>query len=311
MAKLMSKKTKEIVKTTVVLVVIALIIIFYAIYPLIKVPDTVSRPEDGKFRDPEYTLPNNQEYFVQAGLNPDTLAVLTTDNIRLATLQFEPDSTIFDSVRGTAILLHPDDTDRTVMVEYVRPLLDSGLTVFLYDQRACGVSGGRFHFGGDYEGDDLEAFISDLSIHEKLYLPLYIIGFQIGADAAIYASFNEHRISRTIAVDPYITTSRWMSKLKDKSGLIPIPLGNTIYFWWFQKFSGFPYSRTGTDDLVPLEIRTTIYMSASEMDGDEIIKLKEITPAENLEIKVRAENPADLKADILSQVYSDMAVSTE
>ena len=311
MAKLMSKKTKEIVQTTTVLVIIALIIIFYAIYPLIKIPDTVSRPENDKFRDSEFALPNNQDFFVQSGLNPDTFAVMTTDNIRLAALQFRPDSSVFDSVRGAVILLHPDDTDRTAMIEYVQPLLDSGMTVFLYDQRACGVSGGRFHFGGDYEGDDLEAFISDLSIHEKLCLPLYIIGFQIGADAAIYASLNEQRIHRVIAVDPYLTTSRWISMLKSKTGLISIPLGNMVYFWWFQKFSGFPYGRTGTDDLVPPETATTIYMSASDADIDEIEKLKEITPAELLEIKTKPENPGELKADVLSHIYADPAKSTK
>jgi len=152
MAKLMSKKTREIVQTTTVLVLVVLIIVFYAIYPLIMVPDMVSRPDKDDYNDPEYSRQNDPTIFIESGLNPDTLTFLTNDNIKLAALYFKPDSSKHDSLLGTVILLHPDDTDRTAMISYIAPILDSGMSVIAYDQRAYGLSGGKLYIGSIAKG---------------------------------------------------------------------------------------------------------------------------------------------------------------
>lgn len=311
MAKLMSKKTKEIVQTSAVLVLVILIIIFYAFYPLIKVPDMVARPDMDDFDDPEYTRQNDPTFFTDSGLNPDTLTFLTNDNIRLATLYFSPDSSVFDSVRGTIIILHPDDTDRTSIISYISPLLDSGLAVIAYDQRACGLSGGKYHFAGNYEADDLVDLIVYLNIHEMLVQPVITVGFDLGADAVIGASRDENRISRALAIDPYLSSSRWLTMRKEKSGLLSIPLNGIIYFWWFQKHTGYPFDRTFADDLQPIERQTSIYIPDSELETEELIRLKEISSPEILTISLKPLDTNELQKTILAEIYSGVSQSVK
>ncbi len=304
MAKLMSKKTREIVQTTTVLVLVVLIIIFYAVYPLITVQDMVSRPDREAFDDPKYSRQNDPTLFLDAGLNPDTLTFLTNDNIRLAAVYFRPDSTNFDSAKGIVILLHPDDTDRTAIISYISPLLDSGLAVLAYDQRACGLSGGKHHFAGDYEADDLVDLIAYLNIHEMLVSPVIAVGFDLGGDAVIGAGSDEDRIRAAIAVDPYLSSSRWIEKQKEKNEVLSIPLYNMVYYWWFQKLTGYPYDRTSADDLVPITSPTTIFMSDNEIEIDEIMKLKEISRPEILTISIKPRDLNKAQNKILLEIYS-------
>ncbi len=304
MAKLMSKKTREIVQTSSVLALVILVIIFYAIYPLIIVPDMVSRPDKGDFDDPEYSRQNDPTIFTEAGLTPDSLTVLTNDNIRLATLYFKPDSAVFDSIKGTIILLHPDDTDRTAILPYITPLLDSGLAVLAYDQRACGLSGGKHHFAGVYEADDLVDLIVYLNIHEMLVQPVIAVGFGLGADAVIGAARDENRIFATIAVEPYLSSSRWLTKQKERIEAFSIPLHNMVYFWWFQKHTGYPFDRTFADDLLPISTPTSIFVSDNKMESDEIIRLKEISSPETVTIFLKPQNDNEFQNNILRDLYS-------
>ncbi len=304
MAKLMSKKTKEIVKTTTVLVFVVLIITFYGVYPLIMVPDIISRPEATGIDNPDSSLLNDPTIFIEAGLNPDTLTILTNDNIKLACLYFKPDSADFSPSKGTVILLHPDDTDRTAIIPYISSLLDSGLIVIAYDQRACGLSSGTYHFAGDYEADNLIDLIVYLNIHEMLTTPIIAVGFNLGADAVIGASREENRISEAIAVDPYLSSNRWIAKRKEKFGLLSIPLSNMIYYWWFQKITGYPFDRTFADDLQPIETKTTILMPDNEIEIEEVVKLKTISQPELLTILSISIDNNELQDAILLEIYS-------
>jgi alpha/beta superfamily hydrolase len=302
MAKLMSKKTREIVTTTTVLVIVALFISLYIIYPIVTVPDMVSRPNGEQFEDTEFVPLNDPALFIKMGLNPDTISFLSGDNINLAAIYCVPDTALFNDPLGIAILLHPDDTDRTALAEYIQPLLDYGLAVILYDQRASGVSGGRYHFAGNYEADDLVDLIAYLNIHQLFRQPLIAVGFETGADAVINASLEESRIDMSIAVNPYLTTTRWIKRLKEKKGLLSIPLYNMVYFWWFQKFTGYPFDRTGTDDLRPIKQPTLIIADGAEIDGENLTQLRKISPTEILSI--RPESETGLKTQILNSIFS-------
>lgn len=306
MAKLMSKKTKEIVKTTTVLVVVVLIIVFYAIYPLIKVPDMVARPDIETFDDPEYKPKNDPTFFTDSGLTPDSLTFLSNDNIKLAALYFKPDSSVFDTIKGTVILLHPDDTDRTAIISYISPLLDSGLAILAYDQRACGFSGGKYHFAGEYEADDLVELIAYLNIHEIMIQPIIAVGFDLGADAVIGASRKESRISSVIAIEPFLSSSRWLEKQKEKAEALSIPLNGIIYFWWFQKHTGYPFDRTFADDILAVDTKTSIYMSDSMLEEDETIKLKEVSSPDLLTISLKSNDNNELQNIILAEIYSNI-----
>jgi len=278
MAKLMSKKTREIVKTTTVLIIIVLFIGFYIVYPLITVPKLVARPDKDKFDDPEFKYANDASFFVDSGLLPDTLAIATDDNIRLAALYFRPDSNKLDSISGTVIMLHGDNSDRTSLISYISPLLDTGLAVVIYDQRASGFSGGKYHAAGIYEADDLVQLIVDLNFKGMLFPPLTVVGFDLGADAVIFASQKENRIDGVVAINPYLTSSRWISSLVRAKNALAIPLYKMVYFWWYQKLTGFPFDRTGVDDIQPVETRTILIAGQSAFEEDEYLKLMEISP---------------------------------
>ncbi|MCP4704364.1 MAG: alpha/beta hydrolase [candidate division Zixibacteria bacterium] len=308
----MSKTTKEIVQTTTIIELVVLIVAFYAVYPLIVVPDMVSRSDKNDFDDPEYSRLNDPAIFNDAGLSPDTLTFNTNDNIKLASLFFKPDSLLFDSIKGTVILLHPDDTDRTAIISYISPLLDSGLAVLAYDQRACGLSGGKHHFAGDYEADDLVDLIADLNIHEMLIPPVIAVGFDLGADAVIGAARDENRISATIAVDPYLSSSRWIARQIEKTEKLKIPLHNMIYYWWFQKHTGYPFDRTFADDLSPITANSSIYISDSNMEIDETLKLKEISDPNIVSISSKPLDLNDLQDSILLQIlfYANNFIET-
>ncbi len=278
MAKLMSKKTKEIVQTVAVIVIVLLLVGFYVIYPLLTVSKMVMRPDKDKFNDPEFAYPNNDSFFIDSGLTPDTFAISTDDNIRLAALYFYPDTTAVDSITGTVILIHSDNKDRTTLLPYIRPLLQAGLAVIIYDQRGTGYSGGKFRTAGIYESDDLLQLIVDLNFHEKIHPPLTVAGFGVGADAAIFSAQKDKRINGVVAVDPYLTSTRWLTTLTKRYHLLAIPLYKMVYFWWYQKLTGFPFGRTGIDDIKPIETKTILIASPAELEEPEYQRLIELSP---------------------------------
>jgi pimeloyl-ACP methyl ester carboxylesterase len=305
MAKLMSKKTKETVQTIAVLVVGALLIIFYILIPLLTVSDMTARENRDEIEDGSYEPVNDPAYFVENGFTPDTFSVVSQDNIRLAALYFSPDSARFEQAGATVILIHPDDTDRTAMLPYLNPILDSGWAAVAYDQRASGLSGGIYHFAGDYEADDLVDIIAYLNIHDRLRRPLLLVGYQLGGDAAINASREEQRIDAIAAVNPYLTSARWLEAREKKEGAVAIPFHNRVYFWWFRKISGFPYSRTDADDLLPVEIDLLILADKGNIASDAYQTLKEISPAGTVDI----EPIPDSQAQVLERIMEFLSRS--
>jgi pimeloyl-ACP methyl ester carboxylesterase len=292
MAKLMSKKTKETVKTTVVLVLIALFVIFYVIYPLNVIDDMTARVEPEKYTEDVFVFTNEPTIFADFNPPPDTFTVTTNDNLALAGLHFGTHAAKFDSSVGTVILVNPGDTDRTYFHNYIMPLLDSGLAVIIYDQRASGQSGGVYHAGGVFEGEDLQEVLAVVNFHGWLNHPLVVAGFDIGADAAINAAREDGRIDKVIAVNPHLTTTNWIQTRRIETGKLGLPLANMTYFWWYKKSSGFPYDRNGLDDILPLDRPCLILADAARMEMAELIKFKELDSGGKIII---APSPADDK----------------
>jgi len=256
MARLMSKKTREIIQTSSVLLLIVLFVAFYIIYPLITVRKMTSRPEADKFKDPEF-----------------------------------------------AIIIHDIHNDRNSMLPYIQPLLDSGIGVVLYDQRACGLSGGKYHTPGIFEAEDLNQVIVNLKYHDRIIRPLIAVGFGVGADAAMLASEEEMRLDHIIAIDPNLTPNRWITKAKDDWGAFTIPLYKMVYYWWYKKLTGFPYDRYGVDGIQPLNAKTLIIMSEQNSAEDEMERLKEIS-GDYLTTAARPDNANSLNDLIISNIYS-------
>lgn len=306
MAKLMSKKTREIVQVVAVLVIIALFLTFYLIYPLVVVPRFAARPDREKFKTASFRPANDPAFYIQKGYLPDTFSVVSNDNIALAVLYFRPDTASMKS-RGTVILLHADNADRTSLLDYVQILHDSGWAVTIFDQRAHGATAGRYSYAGNYEADDLSEVIAQMNLFGTLRLPLIVVGFQLGGDAAINAARSERRISSVIAVDPYLTSTRWLDQKRRSYGALTIPFSNMIYFWWYQKLSSYPTDRTGVDDIQPVGSETTILAGNSLNGSKELARLKEKSDSNLLKIEPTPGNSGELVNKIISLVSASDA----
>lgn len=304
MAKLMSKKTKEIVQTTTVLVLVAAFVFFYIIYPLNVIDDFTARENPDLYNEYDFEYTHEITFYTDLGFAPDSFTVTSNDNLLLAALYFEPDTLVFDSILGTVILIHPEHSDRTYFKDYVTPLLDSGLAVVLYDQRASGQSGGVYYSGGVFEAEDLIEVISTINIRDHLIRPLTVVGIEIGADAAIYASQDEDRIDRIIAVSPYITTTNWLETSRKKDNSWELPLANMTYFWWYKKASSFPYDRTGVDDIKPVTISMTLIIPESEADSPEISGFKKTDSEGLVSSETMPSTPDDVKNRILNLILN-------
>lgn len=301
MAKLISKKSRETILTVAVMVLIVLVAFFYIIYPLITVPKMTARPERSQFEEPEFRLANNIEPFVAFGLIPDSFVVSSNDNLYLAAVRFVPTDSR-QAPKGTVILLHPDDTDRTFFMPFIQPLLDSGWSVVLYDQRAAGVSGGIYRFAGSYEADDLIEVVAYLNIHSQMPPPVVVAGFDLGADAALGAAAKDKRISEVIAVTPHLSSSRWLETARRRQGALWIPLHPMVYFWWYQKLSGFPFDRTGSDEVAPPAAPTILYADPELLNSEELKSLREKASPESLQVAELPSDPEQLRRQVLDAV---------
>ncbi|MCX6826128.1 MAG: alpha/beta hydrolase [candidate division Zixibacteria bacterium] len=301
----MNKKTKETVGTITVIVAAALFIIFYIVYPLTIIPKLTGRANRDIFNDPKFLPTNDPSFFTQKSMRPDTFTVISNDNIGLAALYFSPKASS-SNIRGTIILLHPDDTNRTAMERYIEPLIQSGLAVVIYDQRACGYSGGKYRSAGNYESDDLIEVIAELNLHERLLRPLIIVGFGAGGDAALYASKSEKKISAIAAISPYLTTSRWIDKLKERYGAWYIPFYRVVYFWWYQNISGYSFDRTGVNNITPVEIKTVLLADSDLQNSKELKKLMEVSSAGLLTVKAKSVNNQELERYIFDWILSEI-----
>ena len=311
MAKLMSKKTRETVQTSVVLAVVILFLVFYIIYPLVKISDVTGRADSERFEDAEEEIvyTNDISFFEEKGLLPDTFTVTSTDNIILASICFKPDSTIFDTARGTVILLHADNADRTSLGPYISPLLESGFNTVVYDQRTSGQSGGIYRYAGKYEAEDLAETIIKLNFMGNLVHPLIAVGFETGADAAIFAAQAEERIDCVIAVKPSLTSSRWIDNACDKGDMLCIPLSIIVYHWWYEKVTSYPYDRTGVDDILAPDTKTVILADEKFLADEEITRLREITEPEKLQTIAITDNPELIQAAVLKSILEAASIN--
>ncbi len=302
MAKRMSKETRENVITGVVLGIILILVGLYVIYPLITLRDIFARPDRDKFEDINFELENDPAYFVDLGLNPDTFKI-NNENIYLACLYFKPDTAVFDSVHGSVVLIPPTDSTRTFLADFVRPLLDSGLSVILYDQRASGLTGGQYHSPGVIEAGDLNAILYELKFDGRLKPPVSAIGFKTGADAAILASQEEDRIDQVLAIGPDLTATRWLARIADEGGIWKLPFYKGMWFWWYTKFSSYPYPRTTYEDIQAAAVPTVIIDQEEQLQSEAVEQFIQLSGDKVSAVK-RPENRDELKTFIIEKIYS-------
>ena len=287
---LLSRKTKEAIKTVLVLAVIALIVGFYVVYPLIKTAAVMGRPEEEQF-DIDSLPPNDPAAFVEAGFTePDTFRVEADGLTSLAIMFLAPAIDSGDSVRGTALLLHEDGADRTQMIPLARQLTDAGVAVYLYDQRAAGLSSGRYRGDGTQEAADLLEVIGYLHIRERLNPPVTVIGYEMGADAALLAAAEEERINKVVAVSPYMSTGRYLDTIKATNEMISISFFRTVLWWWYGIRSGYVTTYRELGDLQGVACRTLLVHAAEAVEDDELVRIREQSDPARLTLMVRPDD---------------------
>jgi len=294
-----SHQTREIINIVLFFVVVGLLLTFYVIYPLNRTKAVMGRADIDDFNID--TLPvNDPALFIEAGLLPDTFSLEIDITTTLTCLYIEPELDSLDTLQGTVFLLHNERLDRNSMIPLAKQFIDSGYAVVTYDQRACGISSGKYHGDGFYEANDLAEFIPYLVLRERIHHPVTVIGFSLGADAALMAAVEEQRIDRVVAVNPYLTTIRYQNMLKEEHGTLWMPFYRTVMWWWYNMRSGYAAPYRKIDDIQPTACPTLMLVDADKMEIPEVARIKELSDTDSFILKQLPTDETVLFNEIIS-----------
>lgn len=302
MGKKMNQTFKEILQIVVFLVVVGILLTVFVIYPLNRTKAIMGR-EDVDDYDPDSLAVNDPALFVEAGLPADTFTVEPDVVTRLAGLFIQVDSA--DTARGTIILLHDEWSDRADLMGFASLFHDSGFAVVVYDQRATGFSGGKYRGEGQIEADDLVETIAYLDYRERAARPIILIGWSLGADAALLAALEEERIDKVVAIRPYLTTERMINLYREQYDSYWLPFFNSLFSWWYEIRSGYasPYRELGSIEATGT--RTLLLGSEEDLQADEYTTMVELSDSSMLTVEPVPADSAVLRAKIVGFVVSE------
>jgi pimeloyl-ACP methyl ester carboxylesterase len=278
----MNETVKEILQIVVFLAIVGGLIWILVINPLSNTRDSMGRLDDQEIHI-DTLPPNDATAFTEAGFTEiDTLRVEPDGVTSLAVLYFRPIMGDDQPPKGSAIVLHSEESDRSNQMQLVRVLIDSGYVVCLFDQRASGLSTGRYHGAGQYEAVDLAELISWLDVRSMLSKPLTVIGFDLGADAAHLASLEEGRIDRVVAISPYLTGTHLLDAKKEAGGYMWFPFYHTVMWWWYEIRSGYAADYIELEQMQGVVKPTLVLASEDDLALEDYIRLGELSNPEIL-----------------------------
>ncbi|MCK4572821.1 MAG: alpha/beta hydrolase [candidate division Zixibacteria bacterium] len=278
-----SRTVREAIKTVVFLLVVALIVIAYVIYPMTKTKTTMSRVDVEEYNADSLGV-NDPTVFVEAGLTADTFRVESDGLTTLACLYLTSDNLPADSVRGTAFLLHADGDSRDDLLDLASLLVDSNFAVVAIDQRAAGYSTGNYRGEGREEADDLDAILSFLDLRAMLKHPAVVVGFALGGDACLLAAQDDERINASVVVDPYVTTMRMQNVLRKQHGVYWFPLYRTVMSFWYGIRSGYAAPYRKTENIKPVACPTLLMVDTASVREKEFVRLIEVSDSTLLQV---------------------------
>lgn len=291
MAKL-SNTIKEIIQIIIFLIVVGLLLTAFVIYPLNRTKAMMGRVDIEKYSE-DSIMSNDPTYFVDEGLTVDTFSLETDGLTTIAGLIVNnkgPNDTAVQS--GTVFLLHDDMGNRNNLLEITQLLYEKNYKIVLYDQRASGNSSGKYRGCGFYEASDLQEIISTMYIRGRIVDPVYVVGFGLGGDAVLLTSQEEKRINKVVAIEPYITTTRYLNILKEDFDAYWFPFYRTTMFWWYKIRSSYapPYIENdriqpvGTQTLILTnDIEDEVFNKIIELSDSNMLTLKEKTNETNID----------------------------
>ena len=306
----MNSILKESIQIAVFLIVVGSIVYLFWIYPLNRVSDIFERPELDQI-SLDSLPPNNPEAFVEAGIeNPDTIRIQTDGRTSLAGVYLPPQVDSGKYPPGTVILLHDEHSDRTSMIPLGKRLNAEGYAIVFLDQRTSGYSSGRFHGDGQVEATDLIESISWLDLRTRVYIPLTVIGYGLGGEAALIASAEDNRINRVLAVNPYLTSERMQALQKAEHDLIWFPFYNTVMWWWYNTSSSYTNPYREIDQIMAVKAATMLMMPAGETEIPEVNRLAELS-GDKLTVVATPESPDEITEAVIDYLVPGETEQTE
>ncbi len=278
-----SRQTRETIKTILFLLVVAILILTYVVYPLNRSKALMGR-EDIDILKADSLYTNDPTPFSSIGFQVDSLRVESDGVAKLALLTITKSTSPPEKPRGTVIVIPDERQNRSSIVSLAQDLIDARFAVITYDQRASGLTTGHFHSDGQLEAQDLEAVIAYFEIRGQIHHPLIVLGFRAGGDAAMMAEAEEKRIDGVIAVNPYLTTQRMLDKLVAEFGTYRFPFHRTTLWWWYGIRSGYALTARDVEDIVAVSAPTHLYLDSSSLNDQEVLKLAQLSGPEHLTI---------------------------
>ena len=289
MAKI-SKQTKEIINIILFFLVVGMLVTFYWIYPLSLAKAGMGRNDLNEYSDMLDTLselPNEALLWEEAGLNPDTFRIEADGLTTLACLRCLPE----DRAIGTVFLLHNDNQNRDSILWLASAFVQSGYIVIACDQRASGRSTGLNRGVGQYESSDLNELIANIDLRHRLERPLVAVGFGTGADAVILSSQNESRLDAIVAIEPYLTSTRLLNKLKEQHDMLWFPFFRSVVWWWYEMRSSYPVEYRDISDIDPIGAAALLLVSPEDFEDEEVRQIETVSSSSG---KLRLQTtPAD------------------
>ena len=163
--------------------------------------------------------------------------------------------------RQTIILVHGFARDRSELLPEARWLVAQGYSALLFDSRAQGASDGAHISMGYLEALDIRAavdFILKRSPEERIG----VLGYSMGAVAAIQAAAEDIRIQAVVAISPFATLDETMNhRLKRVRPLV------ALVAWWGERMTGLhSHALRPVDAVRALSPRPILIMQA-DADG--------------------------------------------
>ncbi|MCP4567157.1 MAG: alpha/beta hydrolase [FCB group bacterium] len=233
----MTKKTKEAIKTSAVIVLVIAAVLALWIYPLNQSGKIASRPDEpAKAYNP-----------ADFGLISDSLSLDTEDNIQISGHFGHAVLDSAASAKGTVFLLHGLFSDGSSQLAKAATLTADGFNVIVYDQRAYGQSGGEYRSGGYFESNDLQSIIARLYLEDRLVRPVIIWGEDHGGSAALRIWREENRIDYVVAENPVVTGRDWQKRVVAHDELSAPEFMLGLVWWWLKQKSGYEISAEESD----------------------------------------------------------------
>jgi pimeloyl-ACP methyl ester carboxylesterase len=177
------------------------------------------------------------------GLSPKTVRFQSLDGLNLKAWWERPGT--MGEPRGTLILVHGSNMNKSSMAYPGGKLLAHGYTVLIPDLRGHGESTGHYATGGYMEALDVLGAIRWVN-RQKDHGPIGLVGYSSGAVAVLQAAAQAPEVAAVVADSAFLSISDLLAReidyLNNRSD-ISAPLSRRLRLWLFSAPAMRPLAR--------------------------------------------------------------------